>query len=218
MQLLGGRLHALHQTRLAHCFAGNNALRSMNDTNVPQLAQCGSCGASVPAGHRHLFDSRHAGVICACRICSLLFHEGIAATKRYRVIPEKCLRIDGLGFDAMTWRTLEIPVQAAYFVYSSVSGKITAYYPSPHGSVESLIKMDAWRNLERANPVLMRLIPDVQALLVGGAGLASESWIVGINVCYRLVATVRSCWLQPDAKNAMQQSLGRFFESLRAEI
>ncbi len=51
-----------------------------------------------------------------------------------------------------------------------------AYYPSPMGATESLLRLEAWKELEAANPVLATLEPDVEALLVdrrsgrGGTG------------------------------------------------
>lgn len=176
---------------------------------------CDFCAADLPSDHRHLFDSKRASVLCACRICSLLFRQGIATTNRYRVVPKTRARIEGFTFDALVWRSLDIPAQAAYFLYSSAAGKTVAYYPSRSGSMESLLTMNARSHIERANPVLLRLVPDVQALLVNGVGAAAEGWIVGIDVCYRFVASLQSSWLQHDPKHAMQQSQKQFFETVR---
>jgi hypothetical protein len=187
-----------------------SALRS------PSVADacCGLCGTGMAANHRHLFDSKRAKVVCSCRICSLLCREGIASNNRYRIVPQKRSRIAGFKFEALLWRSLETPVRVAYFVYSSSMGKMVACYPCPVGSVESPLKMDVWRDIEQANPILISLFPDVQALLVNGTEAASEGWIVGIDVCHRLTTTLQSSWGQRDAKNGMQQSLKQFFETL----
>ncbi len=58
-----------------------------------------------------------------------------------------------------------------------------AYYPSPAGSVESLLAIDAAIS---SGPPLRA--PEIEALLVDRVRGANDAWIVGIDTCYRLVA------------------------------
>ena len=77
----------------------------------------------------------------------------------------------GCGSPASSWTTspgseLRIPVDMAFFFRNSAAGRVMAFYPSPMGPTESLLELSTWDELERANPVLLELEPDVEALLV----------------------------------------------------
>jgi hypothetical protein len=56
---------------------------------------------------------------------------------------------------------------------------------------------------------------DVEALLVNGVGNAREAWLVGVDVCYRLVALVRRTWRGIGGGDELAHALGGFFEELR---
>ena len=53
---------------------------------------------------------------------------------------------------------------------SSVTGGVVALYPSPAGATESELELTAWDALCAANPVLERLEPDAEALIVNRTG------------------------------------------------
>ncbi len=91
--------------------------------------------------------------MCACRACKILFDSGAAGGGHYRLVPERRLRFPGFEIDdgrgrscgyRSTWRSSS----------TSTEGRVVAYYPSPAGPTESLLELDAWSELERANPVL----------------------------------------------------------------
>ena len=52
------------------------------------------------------------------------------------------------------WESLRVPVDMAFFFYNTPAEKVVAYYPSPMGPTESLLKLEAWEELEGHNPVL----------------------------------------------------------------
>ena len=68
------------------------------------------------------------------------------------------------------------------------------------GATESLLELDAWRELEAANPVLATLEPDVEALLVNRARGARRHWIVPIDDCYALVGLIRTPLARADRR------------------
>ena len=59
-----------------------------------------------------------------------------------------------------------MPIGVAFFMDSSATGGVVALYPSPAGATESEIPADTWRDLRTANPVLMGLETDAEALIV----------------------------------------------------
>jgi hypothetical protein len=156
--------------------------------------RCELCGEPIPADHRHLLDLKSRELMCACQACKILFDRREAGEGHYRLVPDRRLYIEDFRLDEAGWDDLRIPVDMAFFFYSSAEQRVGAFYPSPAGPTESLLRLDAWEELERANPVLRSLEPDVEALLVNRARGASEHFIVPIEDPYRLVALIRSRW------------------------
>jgi hypothetical protein len=92
-----------------------------------------------------------------------------------------------------------------------------AFYPSPMGATESHLELGAWTEIERANPVLTTLVPDVEALLVYRpvpARGARRQWLVPIDDCYRLVAVIRTRWRGFTGGKEVWQEIERFFTDL----
>jgi hypothetical protein len=113
------------------------------------------------------------------------------------------------------WEELHLPINLAFFFHSTRAGRVVAVYPSPAGGTESLLTLEAWQQLEEANPVLCELEPDVEALLVNRLGSAREHYRVPIDACYRLVGLIRSGWRGLSGGSEVWEEIGRFFSSLK---
>ena len=88
-----------------------------------------------------------------------------------------------------------------------------AFYPSPAGPTESLLGLEAWDEIEAANPVLRTIEDDVEALLVNRARGAREYFVVPIDDCYRLVGLIRTRWRGFTGGAEVWTEVGRFFET-----
>jgi hypothetical protein len=93
---------------------------------------------------------------------------------------------------------------------------VVAYYPSPAGPTESLLELDAWTEIERANPSLGVMEPDVEALLVNRSRGARQYFLVPIEDCYGLVGLIRTRWRGLTGGSEVWEGIERFFESLAA--
>jgi hypothetical protein len=175
---------------------------------------CELCGEPIGAEHRHLIDVSSRRLLCACRACTILFDRREAGGAHYRLVPERRLRIDDLDLDDETWAGLRVPVEMAFFFHSTAAERMVAFYPSPMGATESLLELDAWDGIERANPVLGSLEPDVEALLVNRARGAREHLLVPIDDCYRLVGMIRTGWRGLTGGQEVWQDIERFFAEL----
>jgi Family of unknown function (DUF5947) len=180
----------------------------------PAAERCDLCGAPLPFEHRHLLDLESRGVRCACRPCSLLFDHSAAGGGHYKLIPDRSRRLDGFELDDVAWEELRIPVDIAFFHRSSREARVRAFYPSPMGPTESLLELDAWDALERANPVLGEMQDDVEALLVNRARGARQYLLVPIEECYRLVAVIRTTWKGLTGGREVWEQVERFFHRL----
>jgi hypothetical protein len=178
------------------------------------VEQCDLCAAPVPPGHRHLVDLDDRRLLCACRGCALLFDSKAAGGGHLRLLPTRRRRLDGFVLDPAGWDRLRIPVDMAFFFRSTPAARVLAFYPSPAGPTESLLELEAWTELEAANPVLGEMEPDVEALLVNRAGERREHWIVPIDDCYELVGLIRSRWRGFGGGEEVWAAIDRFFDDL----
>ena len=175
---------------------------------------CELCGAELPDEHRHLADLDARVLRCACRPCSLLFDRSGAGGGRLRLVPDRRLRLDDFEFSDLAWERLRIPVDIAFFFRDSSQGRVVAFYPSPMGATESRLELGNWEEVERVNPVLASMAPDVEALLVNRAGDARRYWLVPIEDPYRLVAIIRAGWRGLTGGREVWAAIERFFAEL----
>ena len=188
--------------------------QSASQEREAALERCELCGEVIPANHRHLLDLQSRELMCACQACKILFDRKEAGVGHYRLVPDRRLRIEGFRLEDEDWAALEIPVDVAFFFHSTRDERVSAFYPSPAGPTESLLRLDAWQGIERANPVLLSLDPDVEALLVNRARGARQHFIVPIEDPYRLVALIRSRWRGLTGGQEVWEGIESFFADL----
>jgi hypothetical protein len=198
-------------------FAQEETEKAAEAAQEQQGAQerCELCSEPIPFEHRHLLNVSSREIMCACRPCSILFDREAASEGRYRVIPDRRLFLEDFEMSDAQWESLRIPVDMAFFFYSAPAERVVAFYPSPMGPTESLLKLGAWEELEKANPVLKRMERDVEALLVNRARGAREHFLVPMDKCYSLVGLIRMHWRGFTGGQEVWEEIGLFFEDLR---
>jgi hypothetical protein len=199
---------------LASSRLGRLAQRPAPPPPAPEEEHCDLCGVPIAGDHRHLLDLEARELKCACRACSLLFDRRAAGGGHYRLVGDRRLRLTDFELTDLTWERLRIPVDMAFFFHSSPDGRVVAFYPSPMGPTESLLGLEAWTELERANPVLTDMAEDVEALLVNRARGARAQWLVPIEDCYRLVGLIRTQWKGLSGGRQVWEEIERFFAEL----
>jgi Family of unknown function (DUF5947) len=170
---------------------------------------CELCGEPVPAGHRHLLEGGAGGLLCACRACCLLFSDPAASEGRYRLVPERRVRLARVPLAA-----LGVPVGLVFFVIAA-DGTVTARYPSPAGATQWQVPPAAWAGARRDCPALATVLPEVEAVLACALRERREAWLVPVDDCYRLVAVVREHWRGLSGGDQVWPEIGRFFDGLR---
>src|SRR5215210_7291469 len=176
---------------------------------------CDLCGEPIPPEHRHLLEVSTREIMCACRPCSILFDSEAASEGRYRLVPDRHLFLEDFEMSDVQWERLRIPVDMAFFFYSTPAERVAAFYPSPMGPTESLLKLSTWEELETHNRVLKGMKRDVEALLVNRVRGAREHFLVPIDECYSLVGLIRMRWRGLSGGTEVWEKIVGFFEELR---
>ena len=182
-----------------------------------QEERCELCGQGIPPDpeHRHLLEVATREILCVCRPCAILFDSEAASEGRYRIVHDRLLYLEDFEMTDYQWDNLRVPVDMAFFFYSTPAERVVAYYPSPMGPTESLLTLEAWEELEDGNPVLRDMERDVEALLVNRARGASDHLLVPLDECYKLVGLIRMRWRGFSGGREVWDDITRFFEDLR---
>ncbi|NDZ82189.1 hypothetical protein G3I19_27370 [Streptomyces sp. SID10853] len=177
--------------------------------------RCEMCAEQVGPEHSHVVNLESRALMCSCRACYLLFTEEDARL-RYRAVPERYLRFDGVPLDARAWDELQIPVGLAFLFRNSVQDRTVAFYPGPAGATESELPLEAWDTIVSAAPALAVLRPDVEALLIRRPGTGDGSChLVPIDACYELVGRLRTLWRGFDGGREAHTAMDAFFAQVR---
>lgn len=194
------------------------ALRRLTRQRAP-IEKCELCATALAAAHQHLIEIAGRRLVCACQACAILFsNQSSEGGARYRRIPDRVLELSDFQLADEQWERLSIPINLAFFFYNSATGKTVALYPSPAGPMESLLTLEAWEEIVQQNPVLRRMEPDVEALLVKRIDWTQDQnqyYIIPIDECYKLVGIIRSQWRGLSGGSEVLKEISRFFIDLR---
>jgi hypothetical protein len=173
---------------------------------------CELCAKPLEPAHQHLLELEKRRVTCACEACAILFDGN--ARQRFRRIPRDARQLHGFLMDDLEWESLLIPINLAFFTYSSAAGHVIAQYHSPGGVMESSLDLHSWSAIAEHNPVLLQFEPDVEALLVNRLSGNQLYFRAPIDQCFRLVGTLRTNWHGLSGGTQVWREIDRFFGEL----
>jgi hypothetical protein len=176
--------------------------------------RCELCSVALMPGHRHLLEMKSRQVICACNQCALRFQ--VVVGGRFKLIPRDPHALPEFRLTDRQWESFALPINLAFLFYNTAAGKMTAMYPSPAGATESLLPLAAWNVFVDDNPVLTRMEPDVEALLVNRVGTARQYYLAPIDACYELVGLLRVHWRGLSGGDEVWGHITEFFARLEA--
>lgn len=192
--------------------ASFNALRGLVGERAPQ-ERCDICGAGLRPYHAHLLEPVSRQIVCACDPCAV--SEGNRQGTRYRRIPQDVRVLSEFQMPDALWDSLLIPVGMAFFFHSTPAGKVVVFYPGPAGATESQLDLTTWAGVTAANPVLEKMQPDVEALLVNRVGRARDYYLAPIDKCYELVGLIRVYWRGLSGGSQVWEEINAFFGRLQ---
>jgi Family of unknown function (DUF5947) len=192
-------------------------LRKFARPRLP-VERCELCSSALMHEHPHLLELKSRQIVCACDACSTLF-DGMSGGK-YKRVSRRAWLLKDFQISEGEWEQLLIPINMAFFFYSSTHGRMVTLYPSPAGAIESTLPLDAWSEIVTNNPMLNNLEPDIEALLVNRVGYArgsapAEYFFAPMDECYKLVGLIRTHWKGLSGGNEVWEEIGGFFSSLR---
>ena len=178
------------------------------------IERCGLCRVVVSDEHTHLIELANREIVCSCGSCAVLFGQG-APDPDYRRIPDRILYLSEFQLSDAIWESLLIPNGVAFFVNNSQRRSVIVLYPGPTGPTESLLTPASWKEMLDQNPVLQRMEPDTEALLVNRMGRRKEEYLVPIDQCYRLGEIVRQNWRGLAGGTEVCDAVNKFLVTLK---
>jgi hypothetical protein len=176
------------------------------------IEHCELCGVPLAPEHRHVLEVASRQIQCACDPCALCFQE--AAGGRFKLIPRDARALPGFRLPDAAWESLALPINLAFFFYSTPKEKMAALYPSPAGVTESLLPLAAWESIVADNPALADMPADVEALLINRVGDAREYYLAPIDACFELVGLIRIHWRGLSGGTDVWREIDSFFARL----
>ena len=178
-----------------------------------EAERCDLCATPVAEHHQHLIEPQTRRLICACEPCAILFSSG--GETKYRRVPRDTRRLTNFLLSDQSWNSLAIPIGLVFIYSSSVSDRILAVYPSPAGPTETEVDKDSWDELIAVNPLLAKMNPDVEALLINRMRGAREYFCAPIDECYKLTGLVRKYWRGLSGGDEGWERITGFFDDLK---
>jgi len=176
--------------------------------------KCEFCGVGLEPEHRHLLEVAKRRVVCTCTPCALRFQDVVGG--RFKLIPSDIRHLSEFDLSDSEWENLALPINLAFFFYSTPQQKVNAMYPSPAGATESLLPLTAWTSLVERNSELTTMAADVEALLVNRVGTKREYYLVPIDLCFELIGLIRVHWRGLSGGDKVWEEVEIFFSKLRA--
>ena len=181
------------------------------DGNGGAVAErCDLCGAELASDHRHLLHLSERRILCACESCIALR----SGDPELRPTGTRMLLLDDFDLSDERWAALSIPIALAFFLRSSTTDGVVAFYPSPAGATESELDLRSWQELVADNPVLGELETDVEGLIVDRTGKRPRYAIAPIDQCYRLVGLIKTVWDGISGGPGVDDAIAEFFDEL----
>jgi hypothetical protein len=180
----------------------------------PADERCEFCATDLGERHGHVADVADHRLMCVCRPCYLLFAPQGAGGGRFRAVGEDVKRVTDLRLAEAEWDALRVPVDLVFFLRQSGADRLLAFYPGPGGATESELDLRAWSDISAANPVLDRVAPDVEAVLLRRHDGGFSCYLVPVDVCYALVGVVRSHWTGLGGGPDVWARIAEYFDDL----
>lgn len=174
---------------------------------------CELCPIGLGDNHRHLLHLAERRIVCVCETCWSL-RSGDA---EFRPTGGRTLWLDDFVLDDEAWASFQIPIGLAFMLRSGLNDEIVILYPSPAGVTESELDTFAWMRLSGDNPVLDRLEPDAEALIINRLATPPQHVIAPLDECYRLVGMIKSRWSGISGGPELTATVAEFFDGLQAK-
>ncbi|HXL27038.1 MAG TPA: DUF5947 family protein [Chthoniobacterales bacterium] len=130
---------------------GGSLIKTLRRFRQPRTVseRCELSNVGLSPNHRHLLEMSNTRIVCTCDPCALRFQDVVGG--RFKLIPRDIWDLPQFSLSDVEWENLALPINLAFFFYSSPEKKVKALYPSPAGATESLLPLTAWNSLAERN-------------------------------------------------------------------
>ena len=194
-------------------------LRRMPSEPRPRAGEtCEICREAVGPEHNHLVDLERRTLMCACRLCWLLFAPEGAGGGHYKAVPERYVAFPDLELSHGEWDALQIPVSVAFFFLNSSIDRVAAFYPGPPAQRNHSCRWTRGTSSRWRTPSWPRSSRTSRRSWCGPTRGApsTECFLVPIDACYELVGRLRTLWRGFDGGREANEALEEFFAGIRA--
>jgi Family of unknown function (DUF5947) len=210
-QLVSGLRGFARPSRAANAGGGPAAVEGQSSASAEE--RCEICATTIAEDHRHLLNLAERRIECVCESCwGMRSGEG-----DYRPVGSRTLWLGDLEVPDEVWASFQIPIGLAFFMDSTVTGCVVALYPSPAGATESELHFSSWSRMVELNPVLAKLEPDIEGLIVNRLSDPPCYAIAPIDRCYALTGAIKISWEGISGGAAVTDAVASFFDALRSE-
>jgi hypothetical protein len=179
---------------------------------VSPAEACDMCHTAIAEAHQHVLDPALRKLECVCDACAILFSS--QGQTKYRRVPRRIRALEKFALSEEQWDSLQIPIGIAFLFHSSRDRRVVAMYPSPGGGIESQLPLDAWAEIEAANPQIGRLDYDVEGVLIYRMGGIHKYFVIPVDECFRLIGLVRLHWKGFTGGAAVRKELQAYMDAL----
>jgi Family of unknown function (DUF5947) len=174
-------------------------------------ATCELCPIGIGEDHRHLLHLEERRIVCVCETCWSMR----SGDPEFRPPGVRTVWLGDFVLSDEVWAAFQIPIGLTFLLRSGASGAVVALYPSPAGATESELDLTAWDALCAANPVLERLEPDAEALVVDRTTDEHRYAIVPTDQAYRLVGLIKASWEGITGGRGVDEAIDAYFAGVR---
>lgn len=181
------------------------------------LGGCGLCRASLSQGHLHLVSPTTRRLVCVCPACAASYAS--KDDQSLRPVPRIAGELLDFHMTSRQWEALGLPVNLAFCYWSSLDAGPVALHPGRGGAIETRLPEEPWLEIVSDNPVLQKMAPDVEGLIVHREPTPGHPRpvyvVVPIDACYQLIGILRAYWQGDDGGDAVWTEIDGFLTKVR---
>jgi hypothetical protein len=157
--------------------------------------------------------------VCVCPACAASYAS--QDDRSLRPVPRVARELLNFHMTPVQWGALGLPVNLAFCYWSSLDGGPVALHPGRDRASETRLPDEPWLDIVSDNPVLRKMAPDVEGLIVHREPTSRHPRpvyvVVPIDAGYQLIGILRAYWQGDDGGDAVWPEVDGFLRRVRGQ-